>query len=413
MRVLCLLALVCLLVFPIPVPGDWPQFRGPLSDGTSAEKMLLQWPTGGPTVLWKLAVQDAFGSFAIQGDRAYFLSTTNDSEACFALQLKTGQPVWATTLDRTIRQSSGGTGPRSTPVADGDRIFTLGTYLKLACLNASNGAVLWQHDLAQEFDGQLHTRGIDAYGSGSSPVVEGSLVIVAGGGSNQTFLAFNKLTGKPVWQKGSELITHATPTPATIAGVRQVIFLTKTGLSSLAPATGEILWRFSFPSQRPVAASPVVSGDIVYCSAGYGVGAMACRITRANQTLSARELWRTPGANMNHFSTPVARDGYLYGLYGSMMTDTAPLGCVDLATGQLKWSQPGFGEGELILVNDQLIVQGSRGELTLVNPSPEGYREVSRAHVIGGRAWGFPAFANGVLLHRSDKEIAALDLAPH
>ncbi len=402
----------CWLAAATGFAADWPQYRGPLGDGISHEAIRTNWPAEGPKVWWRASVQDAFGSFAIQGDRAFFLSTTNDSEACFALGLKSGQPLWATELGRTIGQSSGGTGPRSTPVADGERIYTYGTYLQLSCLKAADGSKLWQQDVARDFAGQLNTQGISNYGNAASPLVEGGLVLVPGGGDGKCFLAFDKLTGKPVWQRETEPITHATPVAATIAGVRQIIFLTKNGLVSLEPLHGEVLWRFAFPSRRPVAASPVVGGDLVYCSAGYGVGAAVCRVERnAAGAFTARELWRTPGANMNHFSTPVIHDGYLYGLYGTMMTDTAPLECVELATGKRMWSGPPFGEGELILVDGKLVVQGSHGELAIVQASAEGYHELARAHVIGGRAWGFPAFGNGVLLHRSNKEIAALDLA--
>ncbi len=151
---------------------------------------------------------------------------------------------------------------------------------------------------------------------------------------------------------------------------------------------------------------------MVYASAGYGLGAMVCRVTKPGDKFNVRELWRTAGLNMNHYSTPVVKDGFLYGLYGSMMQDSAPLQCLELATGAVKWTGPAFGEGQVILVDGKLIVQGSRGELALVDPSPDGYHEISRAQVIAGRAWGMPAFGNGVFLHRTDHQIAALDLAP-
>jgi len=117
-------------VFSLSALADWPQYRGPNSDGTSAEKMLPSWPSDGPRVLWKLDAREAFGSFAIQGEKAYFISMTNESEVCYAIDLGTGKGLWAAILDDTIMKSSGGIGPRSTPVAEGGRIYTYGTYLK-------------------------------------------------------------------------------------------------------------------------------------------------------------------------------------------------------------------------------------------------------------------------------------------
>jgi len=211
----------------------------------------------------------------------------------------------------------------------------------------------------------LQTKGINQYGSACSPIVEGNLVIVAGGGPDQTFLAFDKNTGKVAWRKESDLITHATPTPATIGGMRQLIFFTKSGLVSLEAKSGNVLWRFAVPSSRPVGASPVVGGDIVYCSAGYGLGAAACRVTNISGQFSAHELWRDPDA-MNHWSTRWSGTAFFMGCMALFQMDNAPLKCIELATGKEKWSGPAFGQGEVILVSGKLIVQGSRGQLVLV-----------------------------------------------
>ncbi len=193
--------------------ADWPHYRGPHNDGTSGEKMLAVWPVEGPRLLWKRDVKDAFGSFAITGDRAYFLSTTNAAEACFAVELKTGRPIWSAILDRTIMQSTGGNGPRTTPALDGDRVYVFGTYMKLHCLNAADGKVIWQHDIGREFDGQLNTRFIAMYGSGCSPIIEGNLVIVDGGGAGRAFATalLDKTTGNLAWKSGSDTTTHTRP----------------------------------------------------------------------------------------------------------------------------------------------------------------------------------------------------------
>ena len=271
--------------------------------------------------------------------------------------------------------------------------------------------MVWRHDIAGEFHGQVGTRGIAQYGSACSPIVEGDLVIINGGGSGAAFMAFDKTTGELAWKSGDDLITHATPTPATLGGARQAIFFTKSGLASVDVKDGKILWRYAMPSQQPVCASPVVSGDIVYCSAGYGVGAAAMRITADGGKFTANQLWRTANANMNHFSTPIVRDGYLYGIYGSMMQDTAPLECIELATAKRMWTGPTVGEGEVLLVDGKLVIQGSQGLLILAEPNPAGYKEISRARLLAGRAWGFPAYSNGVLMFRTDRQVAAVDLS--
>ena len=156
--------------------------------------------------------------------------------------------------------------------------------------------------------------------------------------------------------------------------------------------------------------TPVVSGDIVYCSAGYGVGAGACKVTKTGDTFSAHQLW-FEGAKVlnNHWSTPVCKDGFLYGLFGFKEFTTCPLKCVEIATGHVVWSQDGFGPGGTILVDGKLLVLGDAGQLVLVQASPKGYTELGRANVVEGKCWSTPSVSGGKIYARSTKEGVCLD----
>src|SRR5207237_9729586 len=116
----------------------------------------------------------------------------------------------------------------------------------------------------------------------------------------------NKNDRKVVWKTESDQMTHATPVLATIHGVKQVIFSTQLGLVALLPDSGRVLWRYQFPYQTSTAASPVVGGDIVFCSAGYHNTAGACKIAKSGSDFTATEIWRIKGKeHINHWSTPV------------------------------------------------------------------------------------------------------------
>ena len=323
------------------------------------------------------------------------------------MDANTGKELWAVPLGKATYDKQGGDGPRSTPTVDGGRVYLLGAYQVLTCLDAATGKQIWQHDLVSEFGGK-----VIKWNSAASPILEGNLIFVNGGGAGQALLAFDKADGKLVWKGGEDAPTHASPVLATIHGVRQVIFFTQTGLVAAEAKTGRELWRFPFPYQVSTASSPIVSGDIVYCSAGYGVGAGACRITKTGDQFSATELWRQSGKLMNHWTTPVCRDGYLYGIYGFKEFGTAPLKCVEIATGKEVWSKPGFGSGGgTILVGDQLLVQGDRGPLVLVDAKPDAYHEVARAELYGGKCWTMAVVSNGRIYARNDKEGFCLDVA--
>ncbi len=391
--------------------ADWPCYRGANHDQISTETGLLtSWPAGGPKVLWKIPVGEAFGAIAIKGDRAYFLAEQDKQEACFCIDTAAGKQVWAVPLDKSIQDKQGGNGPRSAPAVDGDLVYVLGTYLKVTCLNAVDGKVVWAHDLVKEYAGQIKTPGISPWGSAASPIVEGKNVIVVGGGAGQAVMAFDKATGNLAWKALDEKITHATPTPATILGTRQIVCFMQSGLVSISPEDGKELWRYKFPFSVLTAASPVVGGDMVYCSAGYNVGGAAVKISKGDSGWQVKELWRTPKENVNHWSTPVIRDGYVYGIYGFKEHGTAPLKCIELATGKEKWSQKGFGPGQVILVDGHLLATTDKGGVVLVKATPEQYTEVGRAQPLGGKCWTVPSFSNGRFFMRTVSEMACLEL---
>lgn len=410
MFVRTILSFTACAAFVAAPAAEWPQFRGPNGDGTTDDKILTTWPAEGPKTLWKLPMGEGFGAVAVVSNRAYVMAERSKEEACVAIDVTTGKEVWATPLGKTIFEGAGGNGPRSTPTVVGDLVYVLGTYLKLSCLSASDGKVVWSHDIQASNNGQNNTGGIKQWGNAMSPIVEGDVVMVAGGGSGETFLFFDRKTGKLLGKHGDEKITHASPTPTEIAGQRQVVFFTQQGLTSLDAKEGAVLWQASFPFKTSTAASPLIEGDIAYCSAGYGVGAGAFKISKNGKTWKATELWRTPDKLPNHWSTPVIYKGHIYGLFGFKEFKTEPLKCVDLKTGKELWAESGFGQGGTILVGDNILTQGDQGQLVLSKATPDKYTEIARAQVLTGKCWTAPSVANGLVFCRSTKEIVCLDL---
>ncbi len=401
--------------------ADWPQFRGPNLDSTTTEKISSHWSAAGPKQLWKVPTTDGFSSFVVSGGKAFTVVRrtveTVPWEVCVALDANTGKGLWATPVGLSkydteegnsgAPDNKGGDGPRTTPSVDGNRVYVMSGHLALHCLDAATGKEVWKHDLKEEFAGR-EVRWQNA----ASPLIEGGLVLVNGGGAGQSIIAFDKATGKVAWKAHDEKLTHSTPTAATIHGTRQVIFFTGAGLVSIAPQTGALLWKFPFPMKVSTAMTPVVSGDIVFCSAGYGAGSAAAKVSKNGDAWSAEELWRQP-ANVlnNHWSTPVLKDGHLYGLFGFKEYGKCPLKCVEIATGKIIWSQEGFGPGGCVLAGGQLVVLGDSGQVVLVDPNPKGYSELARASVITGKCWSTPVVANGRIYARSTKEGVCLDVS--
>lgn len=388
---------------------DWPQYRGPSADGVAAASDGSIDSEGKLKVHWKVPTALGFSSFSVADGRAFTLISDGDAEVLVALDIESGKEIWRAKLGSNeyrggggagTKDNRGGDGPRTTPTVDGDLVYVYDAAMNLVCLNVTDGAEVWRHNIVEEFAGRTI-----AWQNATAPITDASLLFISGGGPGESMLAFDKRTGDVKWKTGDEKMTHATPVMRTINGKTQIIFYMQSGLVSVNPENGETFWRAPFDYRTSSAASPVVENDLVYCSAGYGVGA---GVFRVNDSDSAEEVWKKPNRLMNHWSTPVVFDGHLYGIYKFKKYGKAPLQCVELSTGEIKWSQNNFGPGNCILVGDKLAVLSDAGELVIVQASPDQYKELAREKVLDGKCWSTPAFSDGKLYIRSTKEGACV-----
>lgn len=398
---------------------DWPQYRGPAGDGSTSDKIATNWGAG-PKVLWKVKGGTGFSSFVVSGNRCYTIEGRDKGglrEVLVAREVATGRELWTAELGEGSYghgggndgdgSNRGGDGPRSTPAVVGNLIITLNSDLVAQAHDSTTGRQVWKRDIMSQHAG----RNI-MWKNAASPLLEGGLIYVAGGGAGQSFLALNPKDGSVVAKSGDDTITHATPVAATIHGQRQVIFFMKSGLTAVDPKTLEQLWHADFPFNISTAASPVIAGDVVYCSAGYGVGAAAFKITKEGTTWKAEQIMRVPGDQKiaNHWSTPVLHEGHLYGMFQFKKYGSGPVKAVKLPDGDVLWQKEGFGPGHVVLTNGNLLALSDAGELVLAAADPTAYKELARAKILDGKCWTTPVISNGLVFARSTKEAVCLDL---
>jgi outer membrane protein assembly factor BamB len=399
--------------------ADWTQYRGPAGDGSTPDKISTTWAAG-PKVIWKTESTNGFSSFAVAGARCFTLEGRDadgiPQEVLVARDANTGKELWTAALgarkydgggDSGTNDNKGGDGPRSTPTVVGNTVVTTNADLVVQCFDAANGKELWKRDLIAENSG----RNIQ-WKNAASPLFEGGLLYVAGGGAGESLLSLDPKTGAVVSKAFDEKMTHATPVAGTILGQRQIVFFLQSGLLAVEPKTLKELWRYPYDYRISTAASPVIAGDVVYCSAGYGVGAGAVKISRQGTTWKATELFRSRGDKplANHWSTPVLHNGHLYGMFQFKQYGDGPIKCVDLKDGKVKWEQPGFGPGHVVKVGENILALSDAGELVLFAAKPSGYTELARAKVVDGKCWTTPVVAGGRVYVRSTKQAACLDL---
>lgn len=395
-------------------PGEWPAFRGTNNGLAVAPKSVRDWKRVQLKKVWKEDTPAGFSSFAVAGGKAYTIVTDevdgNKGEVLVAHDAKTGKKAWSKPLgviskydgggDAGTNENKGGDGPRSTPVVDGGLVYAIDANLGVYCFNALNGKPVWSHDVMKENAGvQIKWQ------NAASPLIDGNVLLMCGGGPGQALIGFDKATGKILWKGEDDKMTHATPVSADILGVHQVIFFTQKGLVAVVPDSGKVLWRAEYKFAVSTAASPVVWNDIVYCSAGYGVGAGAFKISKEGDGMQAAPIWRKEGNDLaNHWSTPVVKDGFLYGMFSFKEYGKGPVACVDIRTGDVKWKEEGFGPGQVILADKTLVAISDKGEIVFIEASPEKYNELSRDQVVKGKVWSYPVLAYDHLYARSTME---------
>lgn len=374
--------------------NDWPQWRGPQRSGVSAETGLLQqWPPEGPRLVWRVTnVGRGFSTPVVVGERLYLLSSEGvENELVRAFNVADGMLIWSTRIGRTGKPDQEPNFPtaRSTPTVDGDTLYAFSSDGDLAALDSSTGRVRWQKNVRQEFGGES---GDWAYAE--SPLVDGNLVVVTPGGRTPV-MAFDKRTGAVAWTTPAADHGRAQYSSISIAdagGVKQyVAFLEKGGLIGVDARTGALLWRDDRLVQGCMDnfQTPIVSNGHVYAACN-GAGGALSRLGLVDGRMTASPLYVKPLPGEKGGSVLV--NGHIYA------TNSQALFCADFLTGDVKWRERGVGVASIAYADSRLYVRGESGQIALVEPAPEGYRERGRFMPAGQEeipAFGPPPGADG------------------
>jgi len=386
--------------------ADWPQFLGPTHDGISTETGLLQaWSKDGPPVLWHKPVGEGFSGPVVAGERLILFHRQGDQEIVDCLEAASGKHIWKYAYATGYEDQLGkGNGPRSTPVIAGGRVITIGAEGKLHCLDLKRGTKIWSRSVNEEYGVRQ-----GYFGVGASPLVEGKLVLVNVGGRNAGIVAFALADGKEVWKATDDAASYASPVATTIDGKRRAVFFTREGVAILDPANGDVSFRKRWRSRNVAsanAASPLLIGERLFVSACYETGALLLKLRQDG----ADAIWQNDDVMSNHYNTCVHHQGYLYGFDGRQEARPS-FRCVELAAPKVRWNQPQFGCGSMVLADGNLIVLTEAGELLLAEATPEAYREKARARVFDDPPCRAQiALANGRLYGRDQRKLVCWNL---
>lgn len=333
----------------------------------------------------------------VRAKRLIICGRDSENDMVFCLNPDNGALIWQASYPAKAK-SSHGSGPRATPFIDEDRVYTFGRNGDMVCWSLFDGQKIWHKNVMDQ-------GGIEpAWGHSSSPLVIDSLVLVQGGGHVRT-VAYNKFSGDIVWKSGHGLPGYAALVPMDINEQQLVLAFHGTGLAAMDINTGKHVWEIPWRTDYDVnATTPLVIGDKIFISSGYGVGSMMLQTT--GNTVDS--LWRIEEHASIH-SDPYYIDGYLYGYSGDSHQNKGAFQCLDPETGKMQWTTNEMGWGTCTWVDGYLLCCDIKGNLFLMKPSPERFQLVTQQKKalgkIPGPVWTNPLVANHHLYLRFKEKL--------
>ena len=399
---------IVILSKALPVFADnWPQWRGPQRDGISRETGLLgEWPKEGPNLLWRVEnIGRGYSTPAVVYDRLNLMASEGlDNEFVEALDVHDGKCIWSTRIGNVgnPKQQPNFPTARSTPTVEGDFLYALSSDGDLDCMDIKNGSVRWKKNLRSDFGGKTAE-----WAYAESPLIDGEALVCAPGGSEATVVALGKTSGDLIWKcplAESDDAGFSSAIVVDTGEIREYVRLLTKGLVGIEASTGRLLWRYGKPISKYGAniQTPVASGEYVFCSST-GTGGGVVRLKVQGKQVEAEQVYFGP-EYQTAIGGVVKVGDYLYGTTGEALL------CTEFTTGQVKWKERALGAASLCYADGRLYIHGENGDVAMIEPSPESYREKGRftptdqpqrANAME-KAWAYPVVSDGRLYIRDN-----------
>ena len=390
----CVVVLFLLFGAQFGWSADWPQWRGIHRDGVSAEPGLLtEWPEEGLESLWSASVGVGASSVAVADGRVFTMGNRDNKDVVTAFDAAKGRVLWKHEYPCAFSKRMFEGGTASTPTVDRGYVFTLSYEGDLYCLKSATGEVVWSSNLVEDLGGRP-----PKWGYAGSPMVIGEKLIVESGARGGAVVAFDKRSGELIWKSGNYRAGYSSPVLFKAGSDEALAVFHAYGMVGYVLSEGRELWSYRWKTDWDInAATPIVDGNYIFLSSGYGTGGAVIDIGSG----SPAEIWKSD-AMANQFGSSVLYKGNLYGFHGDAGRGKGSFRSVAFFTGAVNWKESGLRIGGVILVGDTLVLLTGGGELVLVQADHRAYREIARMQVLGGRSWAPPAYSDGRVFCRNN-----------
>jgi outer membrane protein assembly factor BamB len=419
------LAVVGSLLLPSETPAaDWPQWRGPERNGRSPETGLLAaWPEGGPPLAWSTdGLGSGYSSLSVAGGRIFTMGDLGDTQFVLALDGQSGAQLWKTPVGPRWEDEYGG--PRATPTVDGDHLYAMGTQGDLVCLETATGREVWRRNMVEDFGGDLmKAMGKYDWRYAESPLVDGDRVLATPGARDAMMVALDKRTGEEIWrasipelgEAGADGAAYSSIVISNGGGTKQYVQLVGRGVIGVDAESGRFLWGYNRVANDVAnIATPLVFGDHVFASSGYGTGSALLRLVGEGGGVRAEEVYFLPAdVVQNHHGGMILHDGFVY--TGTGHNKGFPVS-VRVEDGKVAWGpvrNQGKSSAAVTYADGRLYFRYQDGLMVLVEATPTGYEERGSFMIpeVGNFSWSHPVIADGKLYLREQDKLWVYDIS--
>jgi outer membrane protein assembly factor BamB len=397
------------------VTAGWPQWRGPLHDGSMAgEELVDQFPAAGPPVLWVRDLGQGYSGLAVVDRRVYTMTQALYEQQLVCLDGKTGKTLWTTSVGWPYDGGGLYPGPRSTPTVVAGKVYFVTPQGVVGCARAGDGELIWKVDFQAKFKG----RGTE-FGYSCSPLVIGELVILPVGGESAGVIALSAADGSLKWKAGTQPASYATAVPVDWQGEPLVVVLMQNSLCCVHRRTGEQWWEESLShGYDEHAAAPLYREPHLLISGPFKSGATMYKLVADERTdrCKPERVWESLQLSNDVASSVLSGDA----IYGFDLREAqsrlhrpsrGTFRALDWLTGEVRWSSDEPAHAQLIAADGKLIGFNDKGEVVLFRAVPDSYQELGRVAVFPGEVcWTPPALSEGRLYLRTQSRVACLYL---
>lgn len=335
---------------------------------------------------------------SVARNHVYTMGNAADQDTVFCFDAATGKIVWKHSYSCPLDPKFYEGGPSVTPTVADKQVFTLSRKGDVFCLDADSGKVIWNKNVAKEVGAEIPT-----WGLAGSPYVEKGRVYLNIGTAGT---AVDAKTGNVIWKSGAEAGGYSTPQPATLDGKEALIIMAKKAAIAVDKADGHELWSYPWVTMYDVnATQPIIDGDKIFISSGYNHGCTLLNVKGGKP----EKIWENKNLR-NHINSSVQLEQFIYGFDGDANHGSAFV-CLNMGSGEVKWKNEQYKTGSLMTADHKLIILSDKGELIVAEVSPDGFKPLAQAQVLGGRCWTQPVLANGRVYCRNAKgDLVCLDV---